>query len=626
MKDSIIETQIKEKSSSLEFEFEMDDLLDIDAKANLEDEEGYIDQVFEACGLDVNGEGDDWETNRRMVRILIRILENWGLDVDNPTFLGVITNWLKYELIAQEQAIEKSTKVTEEGTQATEESTKVTEEGTQATEESTKVTEESTKVTEEGTQATEESTKVTEEGTQATEESTKVTEEGTQATEESTKVTEESTKVTEEGTKVTEEGTQATEEGTQATEESTKVTEESTKVTEESTKVTEEGTQATEESTKVTEESTKVTEESTKVTEEGTQATEESTKVTEEGTQATEESTKVTEEGTQATEESTKVTEEGTQATEESTKVTEEGTQATEESTKVTEEGTQATEESTKVTEEGTQATEESTKVTEEGTQATEESTKVTEEGTQATEESTKVTEEGTQATEMKDSIIETQIKEKGSSLDFESEIVDLFNNEVTVNEESHFCSEQVDLFYKKHMDKYVIKDEEWDVWDVLDVWDVWDVWEAWKVLEADILETLIVDYSYYTNAYITQESLIINEYFTILIYLLFAILLAYLILGFSYLFVVQNPETEKMSAYECGFEPYEDARQKFDVKFYIVAMLFIIFDIETMYLIPWCVALPYINSVGYFVMVEFILELCVGFLYVWYIGGLEWD
>ena len=91
-------------------------------------------------------------------------------------------------------------------------------------------------------------------------------------------------------------------------------------------------------------------------------------------------------------------------------------------------------------------------------------------------------------------------------------------------------------------------------------------------------------------------------------------------------MFVVQNPETEKMSAYECGFEPYEDARQKFDVKFYIIAMLFIIFDLETMYLIPWCSALPYINSVGYFSMMEFIFELSVSFLYIWCIGGLDWD
>ena len=143
---------------------------------------------------------------------------------------------------------------------------------------------------------------------------------------------------------------------------------------------------------------------------------------------------------------------------------------------------------------------------------------------------------------------------------------------------------------------------------------------------ETDILDPSGAEYLYPIDIYTMQDSLIINEYFTILIYLLFMILLSCVILGFSYLFVVQNPETEKMSAYECGFEPYEDARQKFDVKFYIVAMLFIIFDIETMYLIPWCVALPYINSVGYFVMMEFILELCVGFLYVWYIGGLEWD
>ena len=108
------------------------------------------------------------------------------------------------------------------------------------------------------------------------------------------------------------------------------------------------------------------------------------------------------------------------------------------------------------------------------------------------------------------------------------------------------------------------------------------------------------------------NTSLFYNEYSVILTFLFVAIVLSVIIVLFSYILAVQNPETEKMSAYECGFEPYEDARQKFDVKFYIVAMLFIIFDIETMYLIPWCVSLPYINSVGYFVMMEFILELSV--------------
>lgn len=156
--------------------------------------------------------------------------------------------------------------------------------------------------------------------------------------------------------------------------------------------------------------------------------------------------------------------------------------------------------------------------------------------------------------------------------------------------------------------------------------YNIMDTWINNTYFIVDPLGVYPVIVSSNTFAYVDNESLIIYEYFTILIYLFLAIILSYVIIGFSYIFVVQNPETEKMSAYECGFEPYEDARQKFDVKFYIIAMLFIIFDIETMYLIPWCVALPFINSVGYFVMMEFILELCVGFLYVWYVGGLDWD
>lgn len=120
--------------------------------------------------------------------------------------------------------------------------------------------------------------------------------------------------------------------------------------------------------------------------------------------------------------------------------------------------------------------------------------------------------------------------------------------------------------------------------------------------------------------------SLLKTEYLSILIYLIVAILLSIIILVFSYLLVVQNPETEKMSAYECGFEPYEDARHKFDVKFYLVAMLFIVFDIETMYLIPWSVTVSELNLLGFWSMIDFIIELGIGFIYVWYIGGLDWD
>lgn len=130
-----------------------------------------------------------------------------------------------------------------------------------------------------------------------------------------------------------------------------------------------------------------------------------------------------------------------------------------------------------------------------------------------------------------------------------------------------------------------------------------------------------------FNNSFLNSDaSLLKTEYLSILIYLVVAVVLSVVILAFSYLLVVQNPETEKMSAYECGFEPYEDARHKFDVKFYLVAMLFIVFDIETMYLIPWSVTVSKLNLLGFWSMMDFIIELGIGFIYVWYIGGLDWD
>merc|ERR1712127_799470 len=116
------------------------------------------------------------------------------------------------------------------------------------------------------------------------------------------------------------------------------------------------------------------------------------------------------------------------------------------------------------------------------------------------------------------------------------------------------------------------------------------------------------------------------NEFFSILIFLSIAIALGTLILFLSYMLVFQNPETEKLSTYECGFEPYEDARHKFDVKFYLIAILFIVFDVEAMYLFPWSVSLSNINSVGFCAMIDFIIELGIGFAYVWFLKALEWD
>ena len=122
------------------------------------------------------------------------------------------------------------------------------------------------------------------------------------------------------------------------------------------------------------------------------------------------------------------------------------------------------------------------------------------------------------------------------------------------------------------------------------------------------------------------EESLFKNEYLPILIYLLVAIILSIVIVTFSYLLVIQNPETEKLSTYECGFEPYEDARHKFDVKFYLVAILFIVFDIETMFLLPWSISLSQLNLLGFWSMIDFVIELGIGFIYIWYIGALEWN
>lgn len=116
------------------------------------------------------------------------------------------------------------------------------------------------------------------------------------------------------------------------------------------------------------------------------------------------------------------------------------------------------------------------------------------------------------------------------------------------------------------------------------------------------------------------------TEYLFILIAIFIAITLGLIILSLSYMLISQNPDTEKLSTYECGFEPYEDARHKFDVKFYLIAILFIVFDVEAMYLFPWSIALSNIHSIGFCAMIDFVIELGVGFAYVWFLYALEWD
>lgn len=139
-------------------------------------------------------------------------------------------------------------------------------------------------------------------------------------------------------------------------------------------------------------------------------------------------------------------------------------------------------------------------------------------------------------------------------------------------------------------------------------------------------LKNFLNSNKYVENLNLIKASALKEEYFGILIYLLFAIFLSILIIFLSYFLVTQSPETEKLSTYECGFEPYDDARHKFHVRFYIVAILFILFDIEIIFLLPWCISLSQISLLGYWSMIEFLVELGIGFMYVWSVGAIEWN
>jgi len=117
-----------------------------------------------------------------------------------------------------------------------------------------------------------------------------------------------------------------------------------------------------------------------------------------------------------------------------------------------------------------------------------------------------------------------------------------------------------------------------------------------------------------------------LNEYIYIGVFALVSAILAIIILLLSYTLSTLLPDTEKLSTYECGFDPYEDARNAFDVRFYLVAILFIIFDIETVFLFPWGACLSMLPPLGIWCIVDFLIELCLGFVYAWKVGALEWE
>jgi NADH-quinone oxidoreductase subunit A len=115
-------------------------------------------------------------------------------------------------------------------------------------------------------------------------------------------------------------------------------------------------------------------------------------------------------------------------------------------------------------------------------------------------------------------------------------------------------------------------------------------------------------------------------EYFPILLFILVAIAIGVVPLALGKLLGPNRPDPEKLSPYECGFEAFEDARMKFDVRYYLVAILFILFDLEIAFLFPWAVALNDIGTPGFIAMMLFLGILVVGFVYEWMKGALEWE
>ena len=117
-----------------------------------------------------------------------------------------------------------------------------------------------------------------------------------------------------------------------------------------------------------------------------------------------------------------------------------------------------------------------------------------------------------------------------------------------------------------------------------------------------------------------------LNNYLTIIIFLAIALGLSLGFVVFNFAFSPKNPDPEKLSAYECGFEPFNDSRMEFDIRFYLVAILFIIFDLEIAFLFPWAITLGNIGYFGFFSMMLFLFILTIGFIYEWKKGALDWE
>lgn len=126
------------------------------------------------------------------------------------------------------------------------------------------------------------------------------------------------------------------------------------------------------------------------------------------------------------------------------------------------------------------------------------------------------------------------------------------------------------------------------------------------------------------TNFYIIN--IITNDFLNLLILFFISTILALILVLVSYILIYQKPDSEKLSIYECGYETYDNTRNNFNINFYLIAVFFIIFDIEILYLIPWCLTISECNLLNFWSMLDFIFELNLGFFYIWYNNSLNWE
>ena len=118
----------------------------------------------------------------------------------------------------------------------------------------------------------------------------------------------------------------------------------------------------------------------------------------------------------------------------------------------------------------------------------------------------------------------------------------------------------------------------------------------------------------------------ILQDYLPLMVFIAIALVIGLALLVTPFLVAYQQPDPDKLSAYECGFNAFDDARMKFDVRFYLVAILFIIFDLEVSFLFPWAVAFGKLGLFGFWSMMLFLAVLTIGFIYEWKKGALEWS